>query len=362
MPGAYLLMNWVTRLLLPAIACAAMAQASADEGAITRQLEDLLASAEAEGASGTLRISRHGLVVFESGYGSASCSDNTPVNSGHVFMIGSITKEFTRLMAYVLEERGVLSRSDALGDWLSGFDMPVAQVTLQQVMDHQAGLPDLIDENGQPVTYSIEYDYVPVTRDELIARARLARLVHEPGTTEQYSNLGYQLLAAVYEVATGETYPALLRRYIYEPAGMTATDFWFEDRSPGRFVDGCWSGGERWGNPITDGMWDEAGPSWNLIGAGGLLSTAESLGKFFEGIGDGVYFESDEQMQQYKTDRMVFSERRQQLVMGPAGSNGIFNAVAVWRDGDGVSIVLFSNRADHPGERQLIRDIAGLVR
>lgn len=353
-------MNRVAVLVMAAV-LAAVAQARADDGQLTGQLEELLAVAAADGASGVLRIAQDGEVLFESGYGSASCDGQTPIRADHVFMIGSITKEFTRLLGYVLEERGMLSRDDQLGDWLPGFDDPLAQVTLQQVIDHTAGLPDLIDETGAPVGYSIEYDYLPVSRDELMARAQRVRPIHEPGTREEYSNLGYQLLAAIYEVATKETYPDLLRQYVYEPASMTATDFWFENRSPERFVDGCLSGDVRWGNPVADKMWGESGPSWNLIGAGGLLSTAASLGKFFEGIGEGVYFSSEEQSARYKTERMVFSERRQQLVMATAGSNGIFNAVAVWRDGDRVSIVLFSNRADHAGERQLIRQVAGIV-
>ena len=80
----------------------------------------------------------------------------------------------------------------------------------------------------------------------------------------------------------------------------STSDFWFEDAADRDFADGCRSGGEHWGNPIDDRMWGETGPSWNLIGAGGLLSTAASLGKFFEGIGANVYFESSEQAEKYK--------------------------------------------------------------
>jgi len=322
-------------------------------------VSDRLVRAASDGASGILRISLGGTVLLEEGFGSASCSEDEPVSPAHVFMIGSITKEFTRVLGFVLEEKDILSLDGTVSQILPEFRGPIGQVTLRQLLDHTGGLPDLIDQNGAAVSYTVEYDYQPVSRDELIARAEHAELIAEPGDNEQYSNLGYQLLAALYEVAAGETYPDLLRRYVYAPAQMQDTDFWFSDAQKRALADGCRAGDEHWGNPIDDNMWGEAGPSWNLIGAGGLLSTAESLGLFFEGIGSGVYFDDPAQMEKFKSSRLVFSERRQQRIMGPGGSNGIFNAVAFWTDGDRFNVILMTNRADHMAEAGLIRDIVG---
>lgn len=318
---------------------------------------DRLALAASDGASGILRITYGDRLLVESGFGSASCTENEAVTPAHIFMIGSITKEFTRVLGFVLEEKGVFSLDDTVSQILPDFDGAVGQVTLQQLMDHTGGLPDIIDRNGNPIPYTVEYDYEPVSRDELVDRAELAELLSEPGHNEQYSNLGYQLLAAIYEAATDQAYPDLLRRYVYGPAGMRDTDFWFSDMEQRSFADGCRANNVRWGNPVDDNMWDASGPSWNLIGAGGLLSTAESLGRFFAGIGTGVYFDSAEQLEKYKSSRMVFSKTRQQRVMGPAGSNGIFYAVAYWADDDRFNVILMTNRANHPAEGGLIQDI-----
>ena len=320
-------------------------------------IRDILDSHASEGASGSLRISRRGSVIFESAYGSAKCDGDEPVTPRHVFMIGSITKEFTQILAYILEERGVLSFEDRVDDHFVEFDGPIGAVTLGQLVDHTGRVPDLIDSDGHVVPYTVEYDYEPVTRDELITRAERAQLIDAGEEEEVYSNLGYQLLAAIFEVATGSDYAELLRRYIFEPAGMVDTAFWFDDDREREFADGCLPDGARWGNPVDDAMWDAAGPSWNLVGAGGLLSTAGSLGKFFDGIAAGVYFESARQLQRYKTDRMVYSEQREQLVMGPAGSNGIFNAVAFWADRDRLNIILLTNRAEHQAEGGLVQEI-----
>jgi|GEM_PF-515690 len=346
--------EWLTALLMKY-------RATAGSSALQQFVRERLAVAADDGASGILRITQDGVVLFESGFGSASCEASEPVSPDYVFMIGSITKEFTRVLTYVLEERGYLGFDDTVGDLLPGFAGDIGRVTVRQLLDHTGGVPDLIDKNGQPVEYTVEYDYVPVDRDALLVRAAQAELVFEPGSEEAYSNLGYQLLAAIAEAVTEESYDSLLQRYIFTPAGMTGTGFWFDDREQRDFANGCRTGDVHWGNPVDDGMWEPQGPSWNLVGAGGLLSDADSLGLFFEGIGDGVYFQTAAQSERYKQERMVYSEKRGQLVMGPAGSNGIFNAVAFWADRSKINVVLMTNRADHPGEDQMFRDIVGLI-
>ena len=337
--------------------------AHASDGAtnadVFQSVSEVLARATSDGASGVLRISYGDNVLFESGFGSASCTGEENVSPGHVFMIGSITKEFTQLLGFVLEERGYFDLDDTVSRFIPDFPGPIGQVTLQQLLDHTGGLPDIIDENGKPIAYTVEYDYDAVDRSALIRRAARVELKREPGEEAEYSNLGYQLLAAIYEIATDEAYPDLLRHYIFEPAGMEHTGFRFSDvRLP--IADGCRNNDEHWGNPIEDQMWGESGPSWNLMGAGGLLSTAESLGDFFVGIGSGVYFDDPAQLERYKSSRLVFSNRRQQRVMGPAGSNGIFNAVAFWADADRFNVILMTNRAEHPAEGGLIQDILAL--
>ncbi len=328
---------------------------------LAEQLRDRMEAAAATGASGVLRVAVDGEVVIETGFGSACCNSDEPVTPAHHFMIGSITKEFTQVLGYVLEERGIISFDDTVSKSLGGFDGPAANVTLRQLLDHTSGLPDTIDASGEPVDYTVDYDYQPVSRDELVSRAALAELVFEPGTEDRYSNLGYQLLAAIYETATNEAYPMLLRRYVYRPAGMTGTDFWFADAEQREFADGCGAEDAYWGNPVDERMWGADGPSWNLMGAGGLLSTAESLAGFLEGIGAGVYFEDPAQAERYKASRMAFSERRQQRVMGTAGSNGIFNAVAYWGDYDRRSVVLMTKRTEHFAEGELLRDVMQLI-
>jgi CubicO group peptidase (beta-lactamase class C family) len=96
------------------------------------------------GASGILRISYRGSVLFESGFGSVACQEEEKVTPDHVFMISSITKEFTQVLGLVLEEEGILSLGDTVSMVLPGFQGAIGPVTMQQLVDHTGGLPDII--------------------------------------------------------------------------------------------------------------------------------------------------------------------------------------------------------------------------
>ena len=357
-------MNRLTAWILCSISLACTA-AEPDISDLTidqraERIQRLMTNWEADGASGAVLVAQHGTVVFNAGFGSASCRDEEPISPSHHFMIGSITKEFTQVLGHILQSKGILSLSDRVSDHITGMPDQIGRITIRQLIDHTAGLPDLIDENGRPIPYSVEYDYIPTSREDLLNKLRLARLEFEPDSDEVYSNLGYQLLAVIYELAAGSSYEQLLQQYIFEPAAMTDPGFWFEDNAQREFADGCRFANEHWGNPIDDDMWDEAGASWNLKGAGGLLSTTASLARFFTALGNHQLFDAESDSVAYKNSRMVFSNRRGQLVMGPAGSNGIFNAVAFWMDGDELVLIMITNRAEHPAEGGMFSELLGL--
>ena len=66
-------------------------------------VDSVLEEATGRGASGVLTIRLREETIYEKGFGSASCMGDDPVTPEHLFMIGSITKEFTRLLIYLLD-------------------------------------------------------------------------------------------------------------------------------------------------------------------------------------------------------------------------------------------------------------------
>ncbi len=345
--------------LLAAASCAR--KGSVDTTRITVEqmrsaLDARLTELEKHGFCGVVRVDVKGELAYARGLGHADCAATEAMTPDDVFLIGSITKEFLRLLAYKLEEEGHLRMDDPIGTFLPDLPEDKAALTVRQIVTHTAGIPDLVDASGRPVEYTVAYDYEPVSKEQMLNRFGKAALIFKPGTREEYSNLGYQVLAAVYEAATKERIEDILRTRIFEPAGMAHTGWIRPDWSSVRFAEGCLEDGSRWGSPLLDGMWMEDGPSWNLRGAGGLLGSAEDLSRFMDALHRGILLKPETQAR-YLDDRLVNMRRYGERGMGPAGSNGIFNAVFFWLEKSDFRFVILSSHADQIGEdyaRELI--------
>src|SRR6185437_4943470 len=110
-------------------------------------------------------------------------------------------------------------------------------------------------------------------RDALNVLERQRALNFEPGTAFAYSNTGYFLLGLVVQRVSGESLPQFAREHIFEPLGMQDTRYVDDTRDvvPRRAV-----AYER----APNGTWREAMSGWDLVGDGGVQSTAEDLAKW----------------------------------------------------------------------------------
>lgn len=341
-------LHTLSALTLSAVTLAATTALASERGAA--ELEAYLDELAAQGASGVALVQSGEEPILRRGFGSADCTGQEEIGPDHLVMIGSITKEFTQILAYQLVEDGSLSFEDPIGKYLPDWPPDKKEIPVKSIVMHTSGLPDLVDRTGRPVPYSVDFDYLPVSRSEMLERAAASKLRFEPGSKEEYSNLGYGVLGALLEIASGKRYEELLRQKIFAPAGMAHTGYMFDDWERLDFADGCRSKGTRWGSPIVDGMWGTDGPSWNLKAAGGLFSTVDDLARWLGALGSGKLFGAEMQ-KTYLDERLVYSDRRAQRVMGPAGSNGIFNSVAYWLESDDLRIAVVTTRADFQAER-----------
>ena len=103
----------------------------------------------------------------------------------------------------------------------------------------------------------------------------------EPGTRQQYSNSGYQVLGAMVEAVSGQDYDDYVRQHVYAPAGMPNTDAYAMDEPVKNLAIGYTNH-----NPFaTPGDRPDRGFSHNNLfqhsvkgtPAGGGYSTAEDL-------------------------------------------------------------------------------------
>lgn len=239
-----------------------------------RAVADVAGAAAERGFAGQVLAVRDGERLFYESFGLADADARTPVTGETVFAIGSVTKQFTRVAVLLLEERGLLSRSDPISRHLDGMPADKADITVGQLLDMRAGFHEHHDDTG---------DHQAMTRDEALARIYAQDLLFEPGSERAYSNSGYTLLAAIVEEVSGTGFETFVRRELLDPHGLDRIGF----HGDGRWEDDAVAHGR---NGLAYG--DNAPSSWPsttwaLMGAGGMVASAADMERWIGALRGG---------------------------------------------------------------------------
>ena len=218
-----------------------------------------------EGSSGTLVAAADGEMLVCEGWGLADRKAGAEAGCDTVYDVMSMTKQFTAAAILKLQMMGRLRVTDRIGRFLDGVPRDKREITIHQLLTHTAGLVEALGD-----------DYEHTSRAAMVSEALAADLRWPPGTRYRYSNVGYSLLAAIVEVASGDGYEEFLARHLFEPAGMTSTGYVLPDWEPADVAVEYDDRGRSQGRPFEH-PWAADGPYWNLRGNGGLLSTARDM-------------------------------------------------------------------------------------
>ncbi|MEO6224000.1 MAG: serine hydrolase, partial [Vicinamibacterales bacterium] len=225
--------------------------------------------AEAHVPGTAVAVVRHGRVVYSAGFGRSSIERGVAATATTAFQIGSISKPFTALAVMALVEDGRLKLDDPLSRYLT--DTPPAwnAITIRDVLNHTAGLWDWEAADG--LKFNREY-----TPQEFVAIVASHPLDFEPGTKHHYTNSGYPLLGMVIERITGRPFEELVRRRVFDRAGMAATAFWTPAERAESAVGYEWA----------DGAWRRGTIARPRILApnGGIVSTVLDMARFVRAI------------------------------------------------------------------------------
>jgi len=263
--------------LLILLLCPATALQATDVSRFIDQaaIEHIMDQAAQEGFEGVIGISDQSGTFYQRAYG-AAVKGKLPYSDETLIDIASITKQFTGAAILKLREQRKLRLTDRLDRFFPDIPSDKAAITLHQLLTHTAGMPDLIGRDEEPIS-----------RKAYLARAFASPLVAQPGERYEYSNVGYSVLAAVIEVATGQTYEDYLFENLWQPAGMFTTGYYRPD----------WRGHTvpQIQEPIADLVSQKQlleqthANNWHLVGNGGLLSTASDMLKWHRALlGSGI--------------------------------------------------------------------------
>ncbi len=320
------------------------------ESQFADRLGAFLQAKETEGFSGVILFTYGDKALLRQSYGVSGC-EGDPINVDDVFDIGSLVKNYTRLAAYHLAAEGKLKLDDPISAYLPGVPEAKSAITIRMLVEHNAGLDDIVGEGGLSEEYSTDWDYLPVTKDQIIERGMQSTLIHAPGETRRYSNLGYSLLAAIIENASGASFESYVRESILTPFGMSKTGYVLPDWASARLVDGC-DKGEILANPYAASRFMADGPGWNLRGNGGMLGTADDIFSWISAL-NRKDFLPEPAMSEYFDAVTGQSRRFKETAAAFAGRNGVFDVYYFWAADTDLRLIMLGNNSEHIVENYL---------
>ena len=318
------LKSWITIVsaAFSPVGGGAFAQATPSFDLKSQQLNQLFAARAKAGGSFVLRYDL-GERSLSRAYGSLDCAGRIPMPVNARFDGGSLTKLFTAAAVFKLVEQHRLKLDDRLADLFPDVPLDKRNITVSQLLQHRAGIPNFISREGRAMPaddWSVaDYDYAPLSRAQMLALAWKTPLQFEPGSREEYSNYGFNLLGAIVERASSLSYENYVRNAVLAPLGMRSTGYLLAPDG-GPVAEQC-RDGQTQSNPYKNGAWNK-GVSWHLMGAGGMYTTAADLEKFSAGIASGSIFRPDIAIR-FRSTIFGPSYRCRTAAAAVGGSNGL---------------------------------------
>ncbi len=249
------------------------------------RIDDVVAASVArkELPGAVVLVGRHGKVAFRKAYGHRALAPRVePMTTDTVFDLASVTKcAATAASVMTLVEQGRIALEDPVVKLLPAFGAGGGErerVTVEQLLVHRAGL--VADD---------PMDLYEGTPAEIFERKFRTRLASPPGTRFVYSDAGYEVLGELVRAVTGLSLDAYAQKAVFEPLGMTETEFRPVGKggrlpvariAPTEMRDGAFLRGE-----VHD---PRARALGGVAGHAGLFSTADDLARLARALlGDG---------------------------------------------------------------------------
>ncbi|AXC09984.1 beta-lactamase [Acidisarcina polymorpha] len=190
-------------------------------------------------------------------FGSTSREKHIMPGPDNIYEIASVTKTFTgALAAEALQQSRMQLDADFrqyLPQQYPNLAWQGKPITLRNLAGHTSGLPrdlpntDDLFAHRNPETLP----YKLIARDSHYGRDRYLRELHsiklhnEPGTSENYSNLGFKVIGWGLESAYGAPFEQLMQQMILTPLRMKSTSFALSAHDSKRLVIGYSPAGHR---------------------------------------------------------------------------------------------------------------------
>ena len=168
-------------------------------------------------------IVKDGRVVYAKGFGYRDVKKGLQVTPDTLFAIGSCSKAFTASALAILADEGKLDWDKPVRDYLPDFRLHDAYATAhirpRDLVTHQSGLP----------RHDLVWYGSPLSRKEIFERLRHLEPSRPLHARYQYNNLMFLAAGVLIERLSGLTWEEFVRRRIFDPLGMKASNLSVRD-------------------------------------------------------------------------------------------------------------------------------------
>ncbi|MEC0126999.1 serine hydrolase domain-containing protein [Paenibacillus pabuli] len=215
-------------------------------------------------------IMDEGKFILSDSVGLHDKASQMSVDKESMFGIGSVSKMYVTAATMMLVDSGKVDLDQPLTTYIKDFEMAdtrYTQITPRMLMNHSSGL------YGTHYGNSMLFDDNDTrNHDELLLKLKSEQLKSKPGAYSVYCNDGFQLLEILVERVSGLSYSEYIAKFISDPLQLEATKTPLDSFDRKRLSEIYWPTIET-KLPVENA---------NIIGTGGIYSTAEELSQFAE--------------------------------------------------------------------------------
>jgi len=258
---------------------------------LDRHFAALIAGGKLQGAS--YLVARNGQIALQKSMGKLTCkADSKDLLTDSVRKIYSITKIVTATAVMQLAEEGKLFLQQPVAEIIKAFDTNLHRgITIWHLLTHTAGIYGDGGQNGEP--YSLPHygwwAYEKKKNGGTLEEGEWARLLlsgpvrAKPGEEWTYNSAGFDVLAEIVSVVSGQPFEAYVQERLLGPLGMERSGFQVPEHLK---QEACYT--NDWQEKEIFDPHDRAGGP--PPGGGGMYASLEDLWKFGQAMLDGGSF------------------------------------------------------------------------
>lgn len=161
-------------------------------------------------------------IILSRGAGLANIELAQPITPDSVFLIASVSKQFTAFATLLLVSEGQIDLDADIRTYIPEMNEPLQEVTVRHLLNHMSGLRE---HNTLSAMAGWRDNDVRTQAQTIDMITRQSGVNFLAGDKVEYSNTGYVLLAEIVARVSGQSFQSFMEERVFAPLDMTQTAF-----------------------------------------------------------------------------------------------------------------------------------------